>query len=71
MKHERVVITAYSRLSRMREAITPAMAREKAEAMLEKERSRKRKRGCRPYIHLRIERQQPIQLMIKFKDYEQ
>lgn len=71
MKHERVVITAYSRLSRRREAITPAMARETAEILLEKERSRKRKRGPRPYILLKIERQKPIQLKLNFKDHDE
>lgn len=70
MIQDRFVITAYSRLYRQRVIISPAVARETAESLLEKERSRKRKRGPRPYIHLRIERQQPIQLTIKFNDYE-
>lgn len=70
MKHDRVVITAYSRLSRRREAITPPIGKEVAERLLEKERSRKRKRGLRPYILLRIERLKPKQLMINFENYE-
>lgn len=71
MKHERFVITAYSRLSGMREVITPAMAIETAEMLLKQEISRKRKRGPRPYILLKIERQKPIQLKLNFKDHDE
>lgn len=71
MKRERFIITAYSRLCRMRVAISPALPIETAEQLLEKERSRKRRRGLRPYIKLKIERVKPEQLTIKFSDYEQ
>ncbi len=71
MKRERFIITAYSRLTKMREAISPELSIETAEQMLEKERSRKRRRGPRPFIRLKIEKVKPVQLRIKFNDYEQ
>lgn len=71
MKSERFIITAYSRLLRMRVAISPALPIEMAENLLEKERSRKISRGPRPYIRLKIEKVKPVQLTIKFNDYEQ
>lgn len=70
MKREAFIITAYSRLLRMRVAISPALTIETAEQLLEKERSRKRGRGLRPYIRLKIEKVKPEQLTIKFNDYD-
>lgn len=68
MKNDRFVITAYSRLSGMREVLTPELAKETAEELLEKEKSWKRRRGFRPYILHRIEKLKPIQLRLIFND---
>lgn len=70
MKREAFIITAYSRLLRMRVAISPVLSIETAEQLLEKERSRKRRRGLRPHIRMKIEKVKPEQLTIKFKDYD-
>lgn len=65
------VITAYSRLLRYRVEISKPAPLEDAVKLLENYKRRSSfLHGRRPYIRPKIERKQPIQLTLKFEDYE-
>lgn len=65
------VITAYSRLLRYRVEISKPVLLEDAVKLLENyKRSSSLPHGRRLYIHPKIERKQPIQLTLKFENYE-
>lgn len=69
-KSPKYIITGINRLSRQRVAVTRPMAYEAAEQLLFGYRNDRSHRGHRPYLRLRIERVQPIQLSIKFPEYD-
>lgn len=70
MKQARYILTGISRLTGAREQISRPMAEEEARALLENKKRTRRHRAHTAYTRLRAERMQPIQLTLKFKDYE-
>lgn len=70
MKQEQYVITGISTLTGQREEISRPMSQEEAEARLEREMQSRRLHKHPAYRRLRVERRLPIQLTIKFFDYE-
>lgn len=67
---DKFVITAISKLMRGRIDISGPMEKEQAEARLQREIENRRRQRYQVYSHLRVEKQQPVQLNIKFEDYE-
>ena len=70
MKNDLFVITGRNRLSGYREEISGAMPRELAEERLQRERNNRRHQRYQTHTDLRIEKRLPVQLSLKFNDYE-
>ena len=68
MKQEKYVITAISRLTGDRVEISGPMCQEMAKERLERELENRRHQRYPTYTRLRVERQLPIQLTIKFSE---
>lgn len=67
---DKFVITAISKLMRGRVEITGPMEEEQAKARLQREIENRRYQRYQVYSHLRVERRQPVQLNLKFEDYD-
>lgn len=70
MKREEFVITAISRLTGDRVEISGPMPHDAAVARLQRELDSRRRQRYPIYTRLRVERRLPVQLTIKFNDYE-
>ena len=70
MENDRFVITGINKLSGLREEISGAMPRALAEERLEREKSNRRYQRYQTHSRLRIERMLPVQLTLKFDDYD-
>lgn len=67
---DKFVITAISKLMRGRVEISGPMEEEQAKARLQREIENRRHQRYQVYSHLRVERRLPVQLNLKFEDYE-
>lgn len=70
MKKPDYVITAINCLTGRREEISRPMTEEEARARLDREEASRQKQRYQAYKRLRVERRLPVQLIIKFEDYE-
>lgn len=70
MDKERYVITGVNCLTGCREELSRPMTREAAEERLEREIESRRRQRYAAHKRLRVELRLPIQLTIKFDDYE-
>lgn len=70
MKHGKYIVTGINKLTGERVALSLPMSREDAEKCLQRERENRRSHRSMPYIRLRVERQQPIQLTLNFEPHE-
>lgn len=71
MNQERYVITGINTLTGEREEISRPMTQEDAEARLERENESRKRQKYAAHTRLRVERRLPVQLTIKFYDYDQ
>lgn len=71
MNQERYVITGINTLTGEREEISRPMTQEDAEARLERENESRKRQKYAAHKRLRVERRLPVQLTIKFYDYDQ
>lgn len=70
MKEPKYIITGFNRLSGERQPVCRPMGKDKALQLLSGYRHDRSHRGHKPYLRLRLERVQPVQLTIQFPDYE-
>lgn len=70
MKREEYVITAISRLTGDRVEISGPMPQAAAESRLRRELDSRRRQRFPTYTRLRVEKRLPVQLTIKFNDYD-
>lgn len=70
MKHETYIVTGINKLTGERVSLSLPMSREDAERCLLREKENRRSHRSMPFIRLRIERKQPVQLTFKFEDNE-
>lgn len=70
MKDERFVITGVNSLTGCREELSRPMTREAAEERLQREIESRRRQRYAAHKRLRVELRLPVQLTIKFSDYE-
>lgn len=70
MKEEMYVITGVNALSGQREEISGPMGEDQARARLARELESRRRQRYQTHKKLRVEKRLPIQLTIKFNDYE-
>lgn len=71
MNQERYVITGINALTGEREELSRPMTQEDAEARLEREKESRKRQKYVAHTRLRVERRLPVQLTIKFYDYDQ
>lgn len=71
MNQERYVITGINALTGEREELSRLMTQEDAEARLEREKESRKRQKYAAHTMLRVERRLPVQLTIKFYDYDQ
>lgn len=71
MNQERYVITGINTLTGEREEISRPMTQDEAEARLERENESRKRQKYAAHTRLRVERRLPVQLTIKFYDYDQ
>ena len=71
MEQERYVITGINTLTGVREEISRPMTQADAEARLERENESRKRQKYAAHKRLRVERRLPVQLTIKFYDYDQ
>lgn len=71
MNEERYVITGINTLTGEREEISRPMTQADAEARLERENESRKRQKYAAHTRLRVERRLPVQLTIKFYDYDQ
>lgn len=64
------VITAINCLTGKREEISRPMSREEAEERLQRELENRKRQRYQSYRSLRVSRRLPIQLLLKFEDYD-
>lgn len=69
-KEPKYIVTGVNRLSRQRQPVCRPMGKDNALQLLSRYRQDRSHRGHKPYLRLRLERVQPIQLTIQFPDYE-
>ena len=67
---DKYIITAISKLMMGRVEISGPMEKEQAEQRLQREIENRRHQRYQVYTHLRVERRRPVQLQLKFDDYE-
>lgn len=67
---DQFVITAISKLMGGRVEISGPMEENQAKERLEREKENRRHQRYQVYSHLRAERRLPVQLNLKFEDYE-
>lgn len=67
MKDPKYIITGVNRLSRQRQPVCRPMGKDKALQLLSGYRHDSSHRGHKPYLRLRLERVQPVQLEINFQ----
>lgn len=70
MNEDLYVITGINTLTGEREEISRPMIQEEAEARLEREKESRKRQKYAAHTRLRVERRLPVQLTIKFIDYE-
>lgn len=70
MKQPEFVITGVNQLTGQREELSRPMGFEEATTRLEREKQSRKFQRYQPHKRLRVERVQPVQLTIKFDDYE-
>ena len=70
MNNEKWVITGVNVLTRHREELSGPMSREAAEARCEREKINRRYQRYQTHNRLRVEKRLPVQLTIKFDEYE-
>lgn len=71
MEKERYVITGINALTGEREELSRPMTQADAEARLEREKESRKRQKYAAHTRLRVERRLPVQLTIKFYDYDQ
>lgn len=71
MNQERYVITGINALTGEREELSRPMTQADAEARLEREKESRKRQKYAAHTRLRVERRLPVQLTIKFYDYDQ
>ena len=71
MNQERYVITGINTLTGEREELSRPMTQADAEARLEREKESRKRQKYAAHTRLRVERRLPVQLSIKFYDYDQ
>lgn len=71
MNQERYVITGINALTGEREELSRPMTQDDAEARLEREKESRKRQKYAAHTRLRVERRLPVQLTIKFYDYDQ
>lgn len=67
---DQFVITAISKLMGGRVEISGPMEENQAKERLDREKENRRHQRYQVYSHLRVERRLPVQLNLKFEDYE-
>jgi hypothetical protein len=70
MNDEKWVITGVNVLTKCREEISGPMSREAAEARCEREKINRSYQRYKTHNRLRVEKRLPVQLTIKFNEYE-
>lgn len=70
MNQDLYVITGINTLTGVREEISRPMTQDEAEARLEREKESRKRQKYAAHTRLRVERRLPVQLTIKFSDYE-
>lgn len=70
MNQERYVITGINALTGEREELSRPMTQADAEARLEREKESRKRQKYAAHTRLRVERRLPVQLTIKFYDYD-
>lgn len=70
MNQDLYVITGINTLTGVREEISRPMSQDEAEARLEREKESRKRQKYAAHTRLRVERRLPVQLTIKFSDYE-
>lgn len=69
-KEPKYIVTGVNRITGDRQAVCRPKSRIDALQLLSRYRQDRSHRGHKPYLRLRLERVQPIQLTIQFPDYE-
>lgn len=70
MEQRKWVITGINKLTGERMEMTGAMTEEEARARLEREQESRRYQRYQAFKNLRVEKQLPVQLTIKFEAYD-
>ena len=69
-KESKYIVTGVNRITGERQAICRPKSRTDAQLLIDRWHQDKGHRGHKPYLRLRLERVQPIQLTIQFPEYE-
>lgn len=70
MKDPKYIVTGVNRITRERQAICRPKSRTDALQLIDRWHQDRSHRGHKPYLRLRLEKVQPVQLTIQFPDYE-